>query len=130
MKRLLPAILMFCCCLPCLAQKQPVNAIDTTTLINGKTIVIYSNKTWKYIEQPKTAQVKIPFFGNFQAENKPVEEKISNTLPAKATKSTSSYLRPTYSSSTSSHQCHATTKKGTQCSRMAVNGYNCWQHGG
>ena len=33
-------------------------------------------------------------------------------------------------SSSTSHQCHATTKKGYRCSRMVTNGYNCWQHGG
>ncbi|WP_460569421.1 DUF5763 domain-containing protein [Flaviaesturariibacter terrae] len=27
-------------------------------------------------------------------------------------------------------QCHATTKKGTRCSRAARRGGYCWQHGG
>jgi len=53
----------------------------------------------------------------------------TNSNPS-ITPGTSVKKSPAGNSSSTSHQCHATTKKGYRCSRMVTNGYNCWQHGG
>ena len=118
MKRLLPAILLFCFAMPSQAQRTPVKAIDTTTLTNGKTIVVYSNKTWKYIERPVVAAIVNTYYSPSQEQS---------TDPVTTTRSAT---RTTHTPATTSHQCHATTQKGAQCRRMVINGYNCWQHGG
>lgn len=62
----------------------------------------------------------------------PISDTIYTVETFKATKSpTIAPVKANTSSATqTSHQCHGKTKKGTRCSRMVANGYNCWQHGG
>ena len=80
MKRFLPILLLICAAMHSQAQLQPVKTIDTTTLTNGKTIVVYSDKTWKYIEQtgkPTTDDWQIYKHPNGYQIDLPTDCKIS-----------------------------------------------------
>jgi hypothetical protein len=89
--------------------------IETITLSNGKTIVIYDNKTWAYI----------------YSEVKPGANGVSDTPKTTGTntsgnsnnRKSSSNSRTTYSST-----CGAPTKKGGACQRRVSGGGRCWQH--
>ena len=63
-------------------------------------------------------------------ETSQIKEQSNNTSSDLSVSEQTTTYRPPATSSGVSHQCMATTKKGTRCKRMVRNGNYCWQHGG
>lgn len=91
--------------------------IDTVTLSNGKTIVIYDNKTWAYTNnEPKLLSKELTDTPRTNGTNNSGANNHSGGKSSSSSKSG-------YSST-----CGAPTKKGGACQRKVSGGGRCWQH--
>lgn len=91
--------------------------IDTVTLSNGRTIIIYDNQTWDYAN----SQTKL---SSTVAIDSPKADSINAILTTDNNNhSTKSYSKPIRSST-----CGAPTKKGGPCKRKVAGEGRCWQH--
>lgn len=90
--------------------------IDTVTLSNGKTIIVYDNKTWAYTN----------------SETKPGSNEMIDAPKTNGTNTsgTNNYTGKGSSNNkgNSSSTCGAPTKKGGACQRKVSGGGRCWQH--
>lgn len=100
----------------CNAQK----AIDTVKLKNNKYAALYANGTWKYVSL-NTQEI------NTATSTRSTAASRTGNAYTPATKSSSSYTKPSSGGSYSS-TCGAPTKKGGACRRVVSGGGRCWQH--
>lgn len=96
----------------CLAQKKE---IDRVMLINGKSIIVFNDKTWEYTSgtNPQTPAPS-------RAVSKKSPSKTNTYKPVTTKKSSQS---PSYSG-----YCGARTKSGGSCRRRVSGGGYCYQH--
>lgn len=89
------------------------NKIEEVNLSNGKTIIIYSDKTWEYKENSQYSR-------NSSSNSAPtIKHKTKSTqYKSNSRKAVNSY----------STYCGAPTKKGGSCKRRVSGGGRCWQH--
>lgn len=90
--------------------------METVTLANGKTIIIYDNKTWAYSSTQTRPQVPVDNSKTSNPNNAGSNNHYNN-------KSNGSENKTSYSST-----CGAPTKKGGACQRKVSGGGRCWQH--
>ena len=108
-----------------LAPLQAQNVIQRVKLDNGKTIIIFDDKTWEYASDNLSTSDE----SEQDIEKGKPKEETKNTK--KSTKSQNVRSKSSSSSSSSySGTCGAPTKKGGSCRRKVRGGGRCWQHGG
>lgn len=95
--------------------------IEEVKLASGKTIVIYSDFTWKYKQQLVSDSIS----SNKASTSNGVKSTTSKSQLKTTTKSsnTKSTVKSNYSG-----YCGAPTKKGGSCKRRVSGGGRCWQH--
>lgn len=111
----LSTLLLFCIIYSITLFSQ--SKIDEVKLSNGKTIIVYSDNTWKYKETSNSGI-------------KPVYNSSTNNSQTKGANAASSKTKTTQTSSSASYSgyCGAPTKKGGACKRRVSGGGRCWQH--
>ncbi|MEN9919417.1 MAG: hypothetical protein RL662_1853 [Bacteroidota bacterium] len=100
-----------------LSTMQAKDVIESIELSNGKTIIIYSDKTWAYTSKSSDTRLS-----NTKSNTYNKSSQISTTT-TKRSKSNSSYHSNNYSG-----LCGAQTKKGGSCRRRVSGGGRCYQH--
>ncbi len=113
MKKNIAAFTLLLCSFFACTQKK----IDTVTLSNGRTIIIYDNQTWEYTNS-QTISTNAIAIDSRKVDSIHTAEKISND-----NYNTKGYSKPIRSST-----CGAITKKGGTCKRKVAEGSRCWQH--